>query len=88
METTYFGANLRAIRKYFHLTQFQISGFLLIDRSLVSKYEHGHKQPTVDCLDRLVHLTGLDPKILLFKQVDVSRIPLDLLAEPVKKTDS
>ncbi|MFA7673420.1 MAG: helix-turn-helix transcriptional regulator [Clostridia bacterium] len=56
----YLGDKIKNLRKEFKYTQQDISEFLGIDQSLISKYESAERMMSVDLLEKLGDLFGCD----------------------------
>lgn len=60
METTSIGRRLKELRTRFGYTQADISSLLGVDQSLISKYESGERQVSMDILESLGDLYCCD----------------------------
>ena len=60
MEKTALGGRLKQLRTKYRYTQSDISAFLGVDQSLISKYESGERQISVDMLEKLGDLYCCD----------------------------
>jgi transcriptional regulator with XRE-family HTH domain len=59
------GQNMKYFREQNDLSQNDISSYLNIDRSLVSKYEHGEREVPLPVLEKLANLYGVDISVFL-----------------------
>ena len=59
------GDNIKYFREHNDLSQYDISSYLGIDRSLVSKYEHGEREVPLPVLEKLASLYGVDISVFL-----------------------
>lgn len=57
------GELIRAIRRESGLRQAELARRAGLSRSVVSAYEHGHRQPGVDALARLAVAAGLELRV-------------------------
>lgn len=60
MENAFLGEQLKKLRTKFGYTQADISSLLGVDQSLISKYESGERQVSVDTLEKLGDLYCCD----------------------------
>ena len=60
MENVILGERLKELRTKFKYTQADISSLLGVDQSLISKYESGERQISVDMLEKLGDLYCCD----------------------------
>lgn len=60
MEKAFLGEQLKKLRTKFGYTQADISSLLDVDQSLISKYESGERQVSVDTLEKLGDLYCCD----------------------------
>ena len=60
MEKVFLGERLKELRTKFRYTQADISSLLGVDQSLISKYESGERQISVDMLEKLGDLYCCD----------------------------
>lgn len=59
------GQNLKYFREHSDLSQNDISSYLGIDRSLVSKHEQGVREVPLPVLEKLANLYGVDISVFL-----------------------
>lgn len=59
------GINIRIIRRYFHFTQEQFSTYLLIDQTLISKYELSERIPPLEFIIHLSNFSKVSLDILI-----------------------
>ena len=67
------GELIRDIRRRSGLRQAELARRAGLSRSVVSAYEHGHRQPGVDALGRLAAAAGFELKIARAVPVDPVR---------------
>jgi len=60
MEKVFLGERLKQLRTKFKYTQADISSLLGVDQSLISKYESGERQVSMDVLEKLGDLYCCD----------------------------
>lgn len=59
------GQNIKHFREQNDLSQNDISDYLGIDRSLISKYEQGNREVPLPVLEKLASLYGVDISVFL-----------------------
>lgn len=67
------GELIRDMRRRSGLRQAELARRAGLPRSVVSAYEHGHRQPGVDALARLASAAGLDLKLTSASPLDPVR---------------
>ena len=65
MNICYVSENLFNLRNYFNYSQSYVSDSLHIDRTLLSKYEHGISTPSLPILIKLASFYGVSIDYLL-----------------------
>lgn len=68
------GQNMKYLREQNDLSQNDISAYLEVDRSLISKYEKGSREVPLPVLEKLASLYGVD--ISVFIEVEPSNAAL------------
>lgn len=72
---------LKRLRQSMHLSQKQLARLLRVDRSTISSYESGVRQPPLDTLSRIADVFGVSTDYLLGRTSDLSFDIFDLTGE-------
>jgi transcriptional regulator with XRE-family HTH domain len=81
------GATIKSLRESSGFTQDNIAHYLKVDQSLISKFESGERTLSVNLLERLVTLFGVDMSVFGECTRDIRSLSLALRASEIDEAD-
>ena len=83
------GKNLKFLRTNLKLKQNEVANYLGIKREMLSYYENENRKPSIDILNRLCDLYGIELKDLFEEKADslMLKIALSFRAENLNEED-
>lgn len=81
------GENIKTLREQSGFTQMNLSRYLKVDQSLISKIEKNERVITSDMLDRLSSLFGINPDDFYGESIPEKRITVALRASEINEDD-
>jgi len=81
------GATIKSLRERSGLTQENIAHYLKVDQSLVSKFESGERTLSVNLLEKMATLFGVDMLVFNANACDVKPLSLALRASEINEAD-
>lgn len=81
------GITIRSLREKSGFTQDNIAHYLKVDQSLISKFESGERTLSVDLLERLATLFGVDMSVFSEGACDIEPLSLALRASEIHEED-
>lgn len=82
------GKNIKELRESSGLTQKNIAKYLNVDQSLISKFEKGERQITMEMLAKIATLYGVMPEVLMEQSSPIKhQITFALRANEISQTE-
>jgi transcriptional regulator with XRE-family HTH domain len=81
------GATIKSLREKSGFTQDNIAHYLRVDQSLISKFESGERTLSVDLLEKLATLFGVDMSVFGGNARDIKPLSLALRASEISEED-
>jgi transcriptional regulator with XRE-family HTH domain len=86
--TSVIGKNIKFLRENLGLTQENIANYLSINRAEVSYFENGDRNPSLDILNKLADLYGVELKNLLSEDNSFLQIEAKLAFRSAELSDN
>lgn len=84
---TNIGEALKSLRESSGFTQANIASFLKVDQSYISKYESGERSISVDMLEKLAILFGVDMSVFSDRTASTNTLSFALRASEISEED-